>query len=144
MSNLNLPAMNYSNLMGIARAVKFTEQNKGYKKIAHNTYVRLDPINAERVQVKYHKTIIATIEPNAIRVNSGGWNTVTTAQRIDAVLRENTGNQFRCVRRNWLIQLIDKYDNDRMRPIDIDGEALVMNESGEYQSLSEYAYRYLA
>lgn len=55
------------------------------RKLCHNTYRETD--SEGRPCVRFHSTIIITqISLNAYRLNSGGWQTSTTKQRLNALL----------------------------------------------------------
>jgi hypothetical protein len=53
------------------------------RKLAHNTYLIRD---GSAVVVRFHATEVATMAAGAIRLNSGGWRTVTTKERLGRVL----------------------------------------------------------
>jgi hypothetical protein len=55
-------------------------------KIAHNTWVRR---NADSVEVIYHTTVIAVIYRDRVVISNGDWHTRTTADRLNAILRDN-------------------------------------------------------
>lgn len=78
MSNLQLPCMSFDNLstMRVPRS----------SKIAHNTWIRR---NADNVEVIYHTTVIAIIYRDRMEISNGGWPTVTTANRLNAIARDN-------------------------------------------------------
>ena len=55
------------------------------RRLAHNTYAELDPDGS--VGVRFHTTRILTFHPaDTFTVSSGGWRTVTTKQRLNALL----------------------------------------------------------
>lgn len=62
--------------------------NRGTRKLAGNTYARID---GDAVVVKYHQTDIATLRPDSVTINNGGWFTSTTKERL---------NTF-CLPRGW-------------------------------------------
>lgn len=78
MSNLKLPHMSFDNLS--------TMRVPASGKIAHNTWIRRNP---DSVEVIYHTTIIAIIYPGRVTISNGGWATRTTANRLNAILRDN-------------------------------------------------------
>lgn len=53
----------------------------GQKKLAGNTYARLE---GDTVVIKYHATDIATITPELITLDNGGWFTSTTKERLNS------------------------------------------------------------
>lgn len=83
MSNLKLPIMSFDNLstMNVPRS----------SKIAHNTWIRR---NVDNVEVIYHTTVIAIIYRDRVEISNGGWPTATTANRLNAITRDNG---FGCV-----------------------------------------------
>lgn len=78
MSNLKLPRMSFDNLA----TMKFPASGK----IAHNTWIRRFP---DCVEVIYHATVIAIIYRDNVVISNGGWHTVTTANRLNAITRDN-------------------------------------------------------
>ena len=78
MSNLKLPRMSFDNLS--------TMKVPASGKIAHNTYIRR---NDDSVEVIYHTTVIAIIYRGRVEISSGGWATRTTADRLNAIMRDN-------------------------------------------------------
>ena len=55
-------------------------------KIAHNTWIKR---YADRVEVIYHATVIAVIYRDRVVISNGDWHTVTTANRLNAIMRDN-------------------------------------------------------
>ena len=78
MSNLSLPLMSFDNL------AKMRVPASG--KIAHNTWIRR---NSDSVEVIYHTTVIAVIYRDRVVISNGDWHTRTTANRLNAILRDN-------------------------------------------------------
>lgn len=78
MSNLKLPCMSFENLS--------TMKVPASGKIAHNTWIRRFPGS---VDVIYHTTTIATIYRGRVAISNGGWPTRTTADRLNAIMRDN-------------------------------------------------------
>lgn len=78
MSNLILPVMSFDHLstMSVPRSGK----------IAHNTWIKRYP---DRVEVTYHTTVIAILRPGRVEISNGGWPTRTTADRLNAIMRDN-------------------------------------------------------
>lgn len=55
--------------------------NKSRKKLENNTYLeRRDP---ETIAVKLHNTDVVTYTPGAVELKTGGWQTVTTKDRLN-------------------------------------------------------------
>ena len=90
------PAVLYAYLDGRSR-----------KKLAHNTWVTQHVSYSGRhiIEIIYHQTVIAQFTSSGgsmtLMVNDGGWRTVTTKTRINAIL----GNRGRItsIRRQWYI-----------------------------------------
>ena len=78
MSNLQLPCMSFENLS--------TMKVPASGKIAHNTWIRRNP---DSVEVIYHTTVIAIIYSDIVIISNGGWATRTTADRLNAITRDN-------------------------------------------------------
>lgn len=83
MSNLKLPNLSYSNIRAI-----LADSGKSRVKIAYATEVMQEPLG---VAVLHHGNIIARVYPPAgtLTVDTCGWDSVTTAARLDKVLRDN-------------------------------------------------------
>lgn len=66
---------------------------KGRRKIGHNTYVELDEDGDEPIiRILYHYTYIASFHRDGIiELNTNGWETSTTKQRINSVLPTRYG-----------------------------------------------------
>lgn len=90
MSNLNLPRMTYANLATLTRA------RTDRVKLAYET-------TAERVRasngaswdaflIRHHGNAIAEIGPDYFTLDNGGWNSRTTADRLQRILRDNGAN----------------------------------------------------
>lgn len=78
MSNLKLPRMSFDNLS--------TMNVPASGKIAHNTWIKRF---SDRVEVTYHSTVIAIIYRDNVVISNGDWHTVTTANRLNAITRDN-------------------------------------------------------
>lgn len=78
MSNLKLPSMSFDNLA----AMRVPASGK----IAHNTYIRRFP---SCIEVTYHTTVIAIVYRDRVLISNGGWATRTTADRLNAIMRDN-------------------------------------------------------
>lgn len=78
MSNLNLPTMSYTNLDKV-----LTDSGKSRVKLAYAT----DAMRVGRgIAVLHHDNMIATLAPDAIQVDTCGWDSVTTANRLNRIL----------------------------------------------------------
>ena len=84
MSNLKLPSLEYANLRKLALA----RPDKFWVPIAYKTWVALVD---NRVQVKHHDTVIATVDSTKVVVTHGGYHTRTTANRLNAIVYANCG-----------------------------------------------------
>lgn len=78
MSNLKLPCMSFDNLS--------TMKVPASGKIAHSTWIKRFPGS---VDVIYHTTVIATVYRDKVAISNGGWATRTTADRLNAITRDN-------------------------------------------------------
>jgi hypothetical protein len=70
--------------MNHAEAVKMVrgKRNKDSRKIGNNTYAEI--LHDDTVAIKLHSTYVVKINPNGTyTLNSGGWQTVTTKDRIN-------------------------------------------------------------
>jgi hypothetical protein len=57
--------------------------SRATKKLAGNTYARLED-GGETVVVKYHQTDIGRVTADTVTLDSGGWRTYTTKERINS------------------------------------------------------------
>jgi hypothetical protein len=65
-----------------AKLIDKRGHNRPTKKLKNNTY--LTRIDSETIGVQLHNTIVVTIHSDGTyTLNSGGWQTVTTKQRIN-------------------------------------------------------------
>ncbi len=67
-----------------AKAVEMVrgKRNKTSRKIGNNTYAEI--LHDDTVAIKLHNTYVVKINPNGTyTLNSGGWQTVTTKDRIN-------------------------------------------------------------
>lgn len=83
MSNLKLPTMSYESLF------KLAPTNGDWKKIAYATFVRRGTIGGSVIQVKHHETVIANLTKEFFEIHNGGYNTPTTANRLNRIVRDN-------------------------------------------------------
>ena len=77
---------------------------QGERSICHNTHLRevLEADGTTSIQVIFHKTPIVTFYPNGvIRLSTGGWQTVTTKQRLNMFSPYPIYSE----KREWLIRL---------------------------------------
>lgn len=62
-------------------AVKGLLSHRGQKKIGNNTYLRLrDDVT---IGLQYHRTDVIKFTPDGLTLDSGGWRTVTTKERMN-------------------------------------------------------------
>lgn len=109
MSNLILPRMNYETLSELAT------NGDQWKKIAYATYVR---VNNGDVSVKHHDSTIATITRNGdIYLDNNGYESCTTANRLDKILLENSG-RYRVGISNHRMVIRDMKNNWKEYPMD--------------------------
>lgn len=83
MSNLKLPEMSLKNLL------KLAPSDGDWKKIANATWIRRQGDIDPYVEVKHHHTIIASINAKVLMVTNGGFHTLTTAKRLNQIVRDN-------------------------------------------------------
>lgn len=70
--------MNYNEAVCMVRG----KRNASRRKIGNNTYAEI--LNDGTVAIKLHNTYVVKINPNGTyTLNSGGWQTVTTKDRIN-------------------------------------------------------------
>lgn len=70
------------------RLYRLFDKEVGWRKIAHNTWADR---NGSSVWVKYHNTVIAAIhEDGSVTVNTGGYWTSTTKNRLNYLLPGRT------------------------------------------------------
>ncbi|UVG35080.1 hypothetical protein SEA_CECE_331 [Microbacterium phage Cece] len=84
MSNLNLPTMSYANLHKLLE-----DAGKSRLRIAYATEIVQGPLY---IEVQHHGSTIARVWPAAVgrvQVDTCGWDSMTTSQRISKVLGDN-------------------------------------------------------
>ena len=85
-----------------------TLKGRESKKIANNTYLVK---RGDNLAIKLHQTDVAIFTLNGdIILNSGGWHTSTTKDRINTAIRE-TGKRISQERGNWFIDGLKFQDN---------------------------------
>lgn len=64
--------------------------SKDARTIGYNTYLEVDPYDADTIHVRLHNTNIVSFyaDSDSVRVNTGGWNTTTTRERMNRYLPE--------------------------------------------------------
>lgn len=70
--------------------IRYALRQRDEVKVCHNTVARINHgvFNTPNVIVRFHATdIVSFLGNGAIRLNSGGYRTVTTKQRMNALLR---------------------------------------------------------
>ncbi len=66
---------------------------RGSRKVAHNTYV--EGLGEAVVGLRLHRTVVVRLfAGGSVALDSGGYRTVTTKDRINAVLHPNGWNVF--------------------------------------------------
>jgi len=91
--------MNYSAAVSMVRG----KRNANRRKVGNNTYAEI--LHDGTVAIKLHSTYVVKIHPdNTYTLNSGGWQTVTTKDRI------NQYNPRRVYQRKyqWFVNINDK------------------------------------
>ena len=86
MSNLNLPRMTYVTLNGMLRNA-YARGNNVVKLAYETTASRWQDSNV--VVIYHHGNQIAEIGENHITLDNAGWHSRTTANRLNAILRDN-------------------------------------------------------
>jgi hypothetical protein len=91
--------------MNHAEAIKMVrgKRNAKRRKVGNNTYAEI--LYDDTVAIRLHSTDVVKIHPNGLyTLNSGGWQTVTTKDRI------NQYSPRRVYQRNfeWFVKINDK------------------------------------
>lgn len=87
MSNLTLPKMTYDTLRGMLSNARL---KGGYKvKIAYETTIEFSSMQDQTIIVKHHGNPIAEIGRDFFTITGAGWNSRTTADRLNKILRDN-------------------------------------------------------
>lgn len=109
MSNLRLPPVD-----SFDAADKFigTARNRrvfGYKTVGRRVFLPDEADTPEYdIAVRYHDTNIVTYHGDgSITLDTGGWETVTTTNRMDML----TPTRFRVRRRNSYVEVVDALDD---------------------------------
>lgn len=106
MSNLNLPRMTYANLATL------TKGRIDRVSIAYKTTVERSNSGGLRGSwdlflVRHHGNPIAEIGPDFFTIDNGGWNSRTTADRLNRIVRDMGANyHVRCckpTRDDWAV-----------------------------------------
>ena len=87
MSNLNLPKLTYGNLTKLIDASKRDIITLAYKTTAE--YFRNGA-----VLIRHHGNPIAEIALDYFTVDNAGWNSRTTSDRLNRVLRDNNADHY--------------------------------------------------
>lgn len=86
MSNLNLPKMTYATLNNMVLNAQ-AKGNYGRVKIAYETTAEKLPKGS--ILVRHHKNPIAEIGQDFFTLDNANWNSITTANRLNHILRDN-------------------------------------------------------
>ena len=78
-----------SNLQFVAEIQSFSDAvaflgGRESRKLAHNTWV--EDLGEGEIGVRYHKTYIVVYREGSAALSNGGWNTVTTSNRIHRLI----------------------------------------------------------
>lgn len=68
------------------------------RRLGHNTNIRDYPELGELIGITYHYTDVVTYRPGSVQLNSGGWMTYTTKDRINSFL---PSGQWDATRGQW-------------------------------------------
>ena len=71
------------------------------RKLCHNTYA--ERLGADAIGIRLHQTHVVTLTLNRLTLNTGGWDTVTTKDRINKFLP--VGWSVVQKNREWFLQL---------------------------------------
>ena len=91
------------------------ERRIGIVKLSKRDYVET---TADSINVTLWSTTIAKIYTNRVIVNSGGWHTVTTKSRLNAILGEYCGTGISRIKGMWYIDSDLFYDAMSIARID--------------------------
>src|SRR5665811_890292 len=91
--------------------------SKKARKLANNTYVEAPDYSDDIIGVRLHATVIVTYHRDGrIILNTGGWNTPTTASRLHQLVPLGVSAG---IRRGDLV--VTKYHNEPTGEIEFDG-----------------------
>lgn len=85
MTNLKLPELDYANLL------KLADKGSEWVKIGYQTFVRRDTESSHVVCVRHFNSTIAWVSAAKTVFNNQGYQSRTTADRLDRILYPNTG-----------------------------------------------------
>lgn len=86
MSNLSLPKMTYVTLSGMLSNAEAKGKSNPLK-IAYETTI--ERIRGTVILVRHHGNPIAEIGPYYFTLDNAGWHSVTTANRLNQILKDN-------------------------------------------------------
>lgn len=88
MSNLSLPKMTHVTLTNMLLNAE-AKGKRGPLKIAYETTIERTPGTNHNILVRHHGNPIADIGPDFFTLDNAGWHSVTTANRLNHILRDN-------------------------------------------------------
>jgi len=87
MSNLNLPKLTYGNLTKLIDVSK-----RDRIKLAYETTAERTPYGT--IGIRHHGNPIADIGPDHFTLDNAGWNSRTTSDRLNRILRDNNADYY--------------------------------------------------
>lgn len=100
MSNLKLKSMHYKKLKDRLR-----DKNGKPEKLGYETWAT-DRTEDDAVAIQHHASIIGIVKPFSVSVSNRGWDSSTTRDRINRILRDN-GIPFGVTQKNGEQLLVD-------------------------------------
>ncbi len=128
MPNLKLPNLSHASLTAILSDLKLKRT-----RLAYATWAALNADGS--VSVTHHDSIIAVIDQDSVALNSHGWDSMTTAQRMDRVLRDNGYSERISIRQGELTLL----DGDTLKPRHKGIRNVTARTSGDTRTVQSYA-----
>ena len=97
----------------LERQMNFAVSNKG-NWCGSNTQVTYNE-HTDCSQVRLHGHLIATVDhsTSAVKLDSCGYETVTTKSRLNALLEE-FADSYRVIQKDFTWYVVDSYDNSRV------------------------------
>lgn len=87
MSNLTLPKMTYDTLRGMLANARL--KGKHRVSIAYETTIEFSSMQDQTIVVRHRGNPIAEIGKDFFTLDNAGWHSVTTANRLNQILKDN-------------------------------------------------------